>query len=147
MADWQRIEDSERALKKAIQDSSEVLAEATTVFSISKTQVVLNRPKLVIEKRSPLGARNVTSFRIEDVINVTAAVGPIFGTIKIITKSNGPAATHSIGLFWRGDAVRLKRTIQGYIIALEKKIDLDVLPTAELRILLNELGTDDHTVK
>jgi hypothetical protein len=147
MADVQRVEDSEKALQKAISDANEVLAEATTVFSLQRTQLVLNRAKLVIEKRSPLGARDVASVRVEDVLNVAATVGTIFGTVKITTKFTAPGAPLTIGLFWRKDAIRLKRIIQGYIIALQEKIDLDILPVDELRTLLYELGTDDHSVK
>ena len=146
MADLQRIKDAEQALNKAIQQESEVLAQATTIPSFQRTQLILNRTKLVIEKRSPFGARDIVSLRVEDILSATAAAGPIFGTIKINAKPTSPKPLYSIGLFWRNDTIELKRTIQGYVIALQRKIDVDVLPVAELKILLNELGTDDHTI-
>ena len=141
------IEESENALAKAIHDSGEILATATTVFAPQRTILILNRTKLVVEKKSPLGARKVMSVPIEDVLNVSASAGPFFGTVTFITKLAGPAKPHNIGLFWRKDTIKLKRIIQGYIIALQRKIDLNVVPTAELREMVYELGTDDHSIK
>ena len=141
------IDESERALEKAIHDSGEILAQATTVFAPERTTLILNRTKLVVEKKSPLGARQVTSVPIEDVVNVSATAGPFFGTVTFITKLAGPSKPHNVGLFWRKDTIKLKRTIQGYIIARQQKIDLSVVPIAELRAKVYELGTDDHSIK
>jgi hypothetical protein len=140
-------EDSEEALKKAIHDSSEVLVEVSTVFMFPKTTVTLSRTKMVIEKRSPFGGADIVSLDTEDLSNVNAATGPLFGAVTITTKLLNTGKPTKIGLFWRKDTIRLKRIIQGCIVAIHKKIDLSSLPLDELRDLLYQLGTDDHSIK
>src|SRR5580700_6883542 len=118
-----------QALNRAVWDSNEVLVTANTTSKLYKDTLTLNRAKLFAEKRSVLGAVDDMSVRIEDVLNISATLGPISGTIKIATKFNTPGTPYSIGPFRRKDALRLKRIVQGYIIALQRKIDLSMIPT------------------
>src|SRR5580658_2130639 len=113
-----------QALNRAVWDSNEVLVTADTTSKLHKSTLTLNRVKLFAIKHSALGAIDDLSVRIEDVLNISATLGPISGTIKIATKFNTPNAPYSIGPFRRKDALRLKRIIQGYVIALQRKIDL-----------------------
>lgn len=136
-----------QALNRAIWDSNEVLVSASTTSKLHKDTLTLNRAKLVGEKRSPLGAVEVMSVRIEDVLNVNATLGPISGTVKIMTKFTSPGAPYSIGPFHRKDTLKLKRIIQGYVIALQRKIDLNLTPTQELIDRLYELGDDDSSIQ
>jgi hypothetical protein len=146
MVDKQQLEDSEKALKKVIRSANTVLAEASTINPIQKTCLILSRTKLVAENRSPFNVASVMSVRVEDVLNANATLGPFFGTVIITAKQTGDNP-HSFGLFWRKDAINLKRTIQGYVIALQQNIDLNALPADELKAMLYELGTDDHSIK
>jgi len=50
----------------------------------------------------------------------------------------------TVGKFWRADAVRLKRIIQGYVIALQRHIDCSTLHTKELVDQLYQLGEDQQ---
>jgi hypothetical protein len=135
-----------QALNRAVWDSNEVLVTANTTSKLYKDTLTLNRAKLFAEKRSVLGAVDDMSVRIEDVLNISATLGPISGTIKIATKFNTPGTPYSIGPFRRKDALRLKRIVQGYIIALQRKIDLSMIPTNELITRLYEIGEDDPLV-
>lgn len=134
---------AEQKLQRAIWDSNEVLVSGSTVLSPYKTRLTLNRTKLVAEKRSGVAHAEVMSSRIEDVLNIDGSVGLLFGTLKIATKFTKPGTPYSIGLFRRKDALNLKRIIQGYIIALDKKVDVNDIPTDELRAMLYKLGEDD----
>jgi hypothetical protein len=140
-------DDSLQALNRAIWDSNEVLVTASTTSKLHKDTLTLNRAKLVGEKRSPLGTIDVLSVRIEDVLNINATLGPISGTIKVMTKFTTPGTPYVMGPFRKRDTLKLKRIIQGYVIALERKIDLNLTPTNELIDRLYELGEDDPTIQ
>jgi hypothetical protein len=146
MADNQS-EESIQALNRAIWDSNEVLVTATTTSKLHRASLTLNRAKLFAIKRSALGTGDEMSVRIEDVLNVNATLGPISGTISITTKFTKPGVPYIIGPFHRKDTLRLKRIIQGYVIAIERRIDLNMVPTKELITGLYELGEDDHSIQ
>lgn len=132
-------------LAQAIQGSSEVLAAATTAFKIFADTLIVDRAKLTVTKRMFWKSSEVMSIRIEDVLNVTATVGPLLGSVKITSRVLNNEKPYTIDGFWREDAKRLKRVTQGYVIALQRGIDCSALPTKELSELLDKLGHDAHT--
>ncbi|HUP26074.1 MAG TPA: hypothetical protein VM124_00310 [Candidatus Limnocylindrales bacterium] len=139
-------ENPKQELKKAIQGSHQVLVSATTVFpfTLFPDTITVDRAKLTITHRSFFSVAEVMSIRIEDVLNVTANVGPLFGSIKITSRIFNIEKPYTVDHFWREDALKIKRITQGYIIALQKKIDCSVLSTSELSAMLDDLGKDDH---
>jgi hypothetical protein len=147
MADQQHYDESMQALNRAIWDSNEVLVTASTISKLHKNTLTLNRAKLFALKRSALGTVDDMSVRIEDVLNVHATLGPISGTIDIMTKFTKPGEPYTIGPFRRKDTLLLKRIIQGYVIALQRKIDLNMVPTKELIAALYDIGEDDSSIQ
>lgn len=139
-------EESRKELKQAIRGSNEVLASATTVLMLFPDTLIVDRAKLTVTKRSFLRSAEVMSIRIEDILNVTATVGPIFGSIKVVSRVLNSERPYRIGLFWRHDALKIKRITQGYVIALQRRIDCSNLPANELAAMLDKLGKDDHSV-
>ena len=75
-------------------------------------------------------------------MNVEADVGPFFGSVHM---SSRYFATTPCSLYYlkRGDALRLQRLLQGYIICEEKKIDCTNIDKDKLIVLLNDLGQGD----
>lgn len=138
-------DEARQELKEAIQGSSEVLASSTTAFKIFPDTLTLDRAKLTVTKRTFFSTAEVVSIRIEDVLNVTAQVGPILGSIKIVSRVMSADKPYEIHGFWRNDAIKLKRVTQGYVIALQRQIDCSNLPTRELANMLEKLGEDNHT--
>lgn len=138
-------DEARQQLTDAISGSNEVLARATTVLSIFPDTLAVDRAKLTVTKRSFWRSGEVVSSRIEDLLSVTATVGPIFGNIKITSRIMSPDKPYEIRHFWRDDALRLKRVIHGYIIALQRGIDCSSLPTNELAVMLDKLGEDIHS--
>lgn len=137
-------EESKQELREAIRGSNQVLASATTTLSLFPDTLTIDRAKLTVTKRTFISTAEVMSIRVEDILNVTAAVGPFFGSIKIISRVMSPEKPYLLGRFWRSDAMRMKRIIQGYVIALQRHIDCNSLPTEELAHMLDKLGEDDH---
>jgi hypothetical protein len=141
-------EDTRQELEHAISGSHEVLCTATTCFpfTLFPDTVTLDRAKLTITHRTFFGAADVMSIRIEDILNVTANIGPILGSIKIVSRVFNIEKPYVVEKFKRNDALRIKHITQGYVIALQREIDCSNLPTPQLAVMLEQLGTDAHDV-
>ena len=136
--------ETRQQLHEAIAGSNQVLAAATTLIPIFADTITLDRAKLTLNKKTFFYTGEVMSLRVEDILNVTATVGPIFGSVSITARVFNNQKPYTINYFKRADALRLKRITQGYVIALQRKIDCSTLPTDELSKLLDQLGQDDH---
>lgn len=130
-----------RRLSEAIGNSQDMLFMATTVFpfTLFPDTVTVDREKVTVVNRTFFRVAEIVSIRIEDVLNVTADVGPFFGAVKIQTRFFD-RDVHAIKYLKRSDALRLKRLLQGYVIAAKKQIDCDTFSTEELVTILDEIG-------
>lgn len=132
-----------KQLTQVIDSAHEVLASAKTVFpfTLFPDFVVLDRTKLTITTRSFFMVGEVVSLRIQDILNVTADVGPFFGSLKIWTRYfNNNDHPYEVHWMWRSDALKISRIMQGYLIALKNKVDCTPLSSKELAQMLDQLG-------
>jgi hypothetical protein len=139
-------EQSVKALRRAVGSSHEVLMSATTVFpfTLIPDTITLDREKLTISNRFFFRIAEVSSIRIEDILNIIADVGPFFGSLKITTRFfDDSSEPHNVNYLWRSDALKLKRVVQGYIIARQKGIDCTAFKPNELVDMLDKLGQAD----
>lgn len=138
-----------KELQKAIGHANEVLAQARTVFpfTLFPDTITIDRGKLTISHHFFFRTAEVTSIRIEDVLNAVANVGPFFGSLKIATRYFGTDKVYNVNYLRRADTIKIKRILHGYIIALRKGIDCSALPTTELSHVLQELGADSPEEK
>lgn len=134
--------EAERQLNRAVQGTWETLLEATTVFpfTLFPDTVIIDREKLTVTHRVFFQVAEVMSIRIEDILNVTADVGPFFGSLKISTRFFDRRKPYRVNYLWREDALRIKRVMQGYIIARQKNIDCSAFSAKELAVMLDQLG-------
>ncbi len=133
-------------LKKIVKQSHEVLASANTVFPVSlfPDTVVVDRTKVTITRRNFFWSSDTMSIRIEDVLNVSASVGPLFGSLTVASRVMSTIDHFQINFFWRNDAIHLKHIIQGYVIAQHNNLDTAHLSKDELVNTLKELGQDSN---
>jgi hypothetical protein len=133
---------TERKLVKAIGDAHDVLSRAKTVFPLTliPDTVTIDRTKLTIARRDFFKIAEVMSIQIEDILNIVANVGPFFGSLQITTRFFDPDKPYIIQHLWREDALKMKRILQGYIIARREGVDCSSLTTPELARELDELG-------
>ena len=127
---------------EAIGDSYDVLVRATTVFpfTLFPDTITVDRSKLSITRRTFFKLAEVLSIRIEDILNVTANVGPFLGSVSISTRFYDANKSYPLNFLTRGDALKVKRIVLGYLIAMQKEVDCSALSTRELAALLDELG-------
>lgn len=135
-------------LVDTIGDARDILVQATTVFPLTlfPDTITVDRAKITITHRNFLKSGEVLSIAIEDVLNITAMVGPFFGKITLATRFFDPNKPYEVDHFWRDDALKIKRVVQGYLIARQKEIDTSSLSSKELTKTLDELGKDDSEV-
>lgn len=131
-------------LHKVIKQSHETLASANTVFPITlfPDTVFVDRTKVTIIRRDLFWSSDTMSIRIEDVLNVSTTVGPLFGSLTIASRVMSTIDHFQIRHFWRNDAIYMKRIIQGYVIAQHNKIDTTHLLKQDLIETLLEIGND-----
>lgn len=136
---------STKKLNKIVAQSKEILAGAQTVIlptNLFPDTVVLDRTKVTITRKTFFWSANVISIRIEDILNVSTSVGPLFGSLTISSRIMNSTDHYEINYFWRRDAIRLKQIIQGYMIAVHNDVDTSHLPKDKLVEKLSELGRD-----
>lgn len=136
---------SDANLKKVVAESHEILVRARTVVlpnNLFSDSVVVDRTKVTITKSNFFWNAEVISIRIEDVLNVSTNAGPLFGSLTIASRVMSSTDHFTINYFWRKDAERLKCILQGYVIALHNKIDVQDLTLYELIDTLTDLGHD-----
>lgn len=130
-------------LKKVVAHSHEVLASAKTVIPfLFPHEIVLDRTKITIIKRNFFWSSDVLSIRIEDILNVSASTGPLFGSVTVASRVMSTVDHFEIDRFWRADATRMKQIIQGYLIARQNGISTDHLSCKELADTLYDLSPD-----
>jgi len=137
------LEDADK-LKKMVKRSHQMLAGSRTVFPMTlfPDSIIVDRSKMSIIKRNFFWSSNVISFQIEDVLNVSCAVGPLFGSLTIASRVMSSVDHFTINYLWRGDAIFMKHLIQGHIIAKNNKLETDKLSRKEMVEMLCELGAD-----
>lgn len=135
--------DDVEALKKVVAHSREVLANAKTVLPfLFPHEIILDRTKITVIKRNFFWSSDVVSIRIEDILNVSACVGPLFGSVTMASRVMSSVDHFEIDRFWRADALALKQIIQGYLIARQNGLATDHLSHKQLVDTLRELGKD-----
>lgn len=137
-------------MHRVVEQSQEILAGAKTVilpYNIFPDTVTIDRMKVTITLWQSLWSREVVTLRIEDILNVQAHIGLLFGSLTVSTRVMNSTDHFRIDGFWKKDVTRLKHIIQGYMIALHQGIDVSELSTERLVRKLNELGNDPSVVK
>jgi hypothetical protein len=139
-----KTEDKEEKheLHQVVEHSNQILVRADTVFpfTLFKDTVSVDRTKVTIIKRNFFMSSETISIRIEDILNVTTTLGPLFGSIKIVNRIFNTEKPTTVDHLWRQDAVRIKHILQGYVIAMQRDIDCSTLSKEKLIPMLAELG-------
>ena len=150
VSEQQYFERNPDQMHKVVEQSQEILAGARTVIlpmNIFPDTVTIDRMKVTINLWESLWSHRFVTLRIQDILNVAANTGLLFGSLTISTRVMNSTDHFVIMGFWNRDVIRLKRVLQGYMIALHQGIDVSGLSTDRLVRKLDELGTDPRVVK
>lgn len=129
-------------LQKAVKGNRQVIAAATTAFpfTIFPSTLTVDRTQVSITQRKFFLVGETTVVRLDDILNVTAQVGPMLGTVRISTRFFDPEKPHIVRPFWREDALRIAAILNGLVIATAREIDITALDDPELADTLMQLG-------
>lgn len=130
-------------LQRAVDDAQDILlkAESTFPFVLFPDTITISRMKVTLTRRSFFRVAEVISLQIEDILNVEADVGPLFGSINIFTRIYG-AEPLRITFLSRQSTMDAQRVIEGFMIAVNRDIEISDIKTPELLQLLTQLGSD-----
>ncbi len=131
----------EQKLKIAIKESSQVLADASSVFPfmLFPDQIIIDRHKLTIIFRKFFSASDTVSVPLEDVRNIQATMGPLFGSLTI-TSDHFINNTQTITYLLRKDVENIQKLVQGAVLAIKEDVDINNIDTKALKDLLCKLG-------
>ena len=135
------------SISDIVRHSHEVLAASKTVplpWNLFPDSVIVDRSKVTIIKQTFFWSSETITIRVEDILNVTSGLGPLFGSITVSVRVMNSTDHYEIDGFWRKDAIRLKQIIQGYMIAIHSKLDTEPLEKKELTETLLKLGRDSR---
>lgn len=136
--------DNTNKLEEAVRESHGILAKATTVFPFTPfpDTIVIDRHKLTIVRRHLL-TEQALSVPIENIKNVQADMGPIFGTITVIS-DQFVNSEQRLEYLRRRDVDKIQKLVQGIVMATKDKIDISEVDPKRLQSMLTELG-EGHT--
>lgn len=144
----EKAEKAGKKLNKIVEQSREILATAQTVIlpnNLFPDTVTVDRTKVTITRKTFFWSSTVISIRIEDILNVSTSVGPLFGSVTISSRVMNSTDHYEINYFWRRDAIHLKHIIQGYMLVVHNDIDTSSLSKEDLIQKLVELGHDPNS--
>lgn len=135
-------------IKATVRKSHEILASVRTVIlpmNLFPDSITVDRTKITITKRTFFWSEQVISLRVEDILNVSCSVGPLFGSVTVSTRVMNSTDHFEVNYLWRSDALYVKQLIQGYYIAQHNQIETQHLARDELIETLLELGSEGTT--
>jgi hypothetical protein len=129
-------------LATMVSGSQEVLCKATTVFPfvLFPDTIIVDREKVTISHKSFFKTGDTLSTHIDDILSVSANVGPLFGSIKLTIRNIPNTNPPHIEYLSRKDVLCIKNILQGYIIARQNNVDCASLPKDQLIHMLQDLG-------
>ncbi|MBC7581280.1 hypothetical protein H7097_00240 [Aeromicrobium sp.] len=131
-----------KKLQAVVRESHTILAKAHSVFPLQlfPDSVNIDRHKLTIVRRQFFGMEQKVSVPLENVKNIEADFGPLFGSITI-TSDLFINNTQEVKSLWRDDAKKIQKLVQGAVVAQGEGIDLNKIDVNQLRSLLIDLGS------
>lgn len=139
--------DSEEVTAR-IGKSQEILISAKTIFpfTLVPDTVSVDRTNLTIAHRVIFRVASIITIKIEDIHNIAPNVGPIFGSLRIVTSFVDPESPYSVNYLKREDALKIARVVKGYKTARQRNIETSKLNKDELVELLDKLARDGTEV-
>lgn len=131
-------------LKEVAGESESVLVRASSVFPfvLFPDTITIDRHKLNIFYKRFFGVGQTVSVPLENVKNIQADIGPLFGSVTI-TSDHFVNNTQEITYLPKKDAQKIQRVVQGSMVAIREGIDTTEIEAKDLLKYLSKLGQGD----
>lgn len=135
-------------VSRKVSESQEILFIAKTVFpfTLVPDTVSVDRTNLTIAHRVIFRVATIVTIKIEDIHNIAPNVGPIFGSLRIVTTFFDTESPYTVNYLRREDALKIAKIVKGYKTSRQRKIDTSKLNKKELVELLDKLARDGTEV-
>lgn len=117
------------------------LAQVQTIFpfQLFPTVVSVDRTKITINQQLFFFSRQIQGIMIKDLMSVVVETDLFFGTLQIVDRLF-PQDTIVVRYLPKNPAIRMRRIIEGLIVAHQEKIDITKVSHEELVMKLEEIG-------
>ncbi len=128
-------------LNNLVDKSSDVLVKVSTVFpfTLFTNDVIVDPYKVNIIFREFFYSQHIHSILVKDILDIVVETSLFFATVKIVDQGY---VENSVNITYlkKADALKLRKIIQGLVIAHRQAIDLSVLHPDNIRDKVEELG-------
>jgi len=121
--------------------SDYVLLKVSTFwpFTLFVNHIIVDPYKVNIIFREFFWSEHIHSVMIKDILDVVVETSVFFATVRIVDQGY-IENTIDVAYLKKGDALRLRKIIQGLIIAHRQAVDLSVLSSSDIRSKTEEMG-------
>lgn len=129
-------------VSQKVAEESHLLYQTKTMFpfELFPTIISVDKTKVSVISTIFFGSKEIKSLPIKDIFTVTVDVGPLFARISIIDRMarQAPVVIEKLPV---DAALKLRRLIQGLVIASNNQLDVNELSHSDQLKQLEELGS------
>lgn len=131
-------------------ENTQLLFRCQTVFpfTLFPTTIEVTQRRINLHYAGSFMANSLVPIMIDDVLNITASTGLVFGSIGFELRFS-EKNLEPIAFLHKRDVIELKQIILGLIEVNRRHVNLDQLPKAERRQYIETIGAsqqDDVTL-
>jgi hypothetical protein len=128
-------------LRDIVQESSDILAEANSIFpfAIPSNKIIVDKHMLTIIYKMPFINAQKVSIAIEDIKNVQADFGIFFSSITV-TSDHFVNNIQKVNYLSRESAEEIQKLVQGAVVASKEEVNISKVESKDLKGLLQKLG-------
>ena|SRR3989344_5338363 len=150
-----RLKNEERSIVDSVKDknkivtlakaSDAILFKAKTVFPFTffVDDIVIDKTKVTIIERLFFFHQDITSFAIEDILNVSVSSSVFFSTLTCLTRYE-EKVVFSLQYLKKSDATFAKKLIQGLVIAKREGVHIEELSKDAIMEYGETIGQGDR---
>lgn len=132
---------SNNKLDMLARESARVIVDVKAVFPFNffPDEVILDETKVSVHISYFFWSKEVRSIEYKDIFNVAVQQGLFFAKLEIVDRffTQSPI---TINYLFKKDAHKIRRLIQGMMIAQKEQIDIHDMPLKELVAKLERIG-------
>lgn len=117
-----------------------VIIETTFPFDLFPDKVVVDQERASIITKDIFGTEKIDSVLIANITDVEIRSGPFFSELSVIDK-NIPNLPFRVNYLKKDEAFRIRRVIEGLMIAKQRNLDLSGLNKDQIVKMMEELGS------
>lgn len=130
-----------RKLEDLAEKSNEVLLKVSTVFPFTffVNDIIVDPYKVNVVFREFFYSEHIHSIMVKDILDVVVETSLFFATVKIVDQGYTENSVN-IEYLKKADALKLRKLIQGLVIAHRQAVDLSILHPSRIKDKAEELG-------